>query len=275
MTLSRSIIAATNFSGTANNAVTYAAGFAKATGAKLILFNSFSLSIHSANSRISAEGAQKELDATSLRLETLGRELSHLFAIEVNCFCSYSFLEEQLLTLIQDTKAELVVMGMADHSLEQDLMGNATTSIIKNINIPVLAVPINARFVNLKKILFAFDSESLSSIERIGWFAEKAEALKAEVEFFSVDQRVAELIKEQDILGVENEESDMGVKFVYKSIQSNTIIREIKQEIKNYNADVLVMIPQKYGFWDSLMHISKTRIMASGLEIPLLSLPNF
>lgn len=275
MTLSRSIIAATNFSSTANNAISYAAGFAKATGAKLILFNSFSISIHSANSRISAEAIQKELDAASLRLETIGRELSDLFAIEVDCFCSYSFLEEQLLALIHDTNAELVVMGMADCSLHQDLMGNATTSIIKNINIPVLAVPINAGFVNLKKIFFALDREGLSPIQSLGWFAQKVEALKTEVEIFDLNQRLPELIKEQYLLGVENKKSDMAIKLVYKNIQSNTVIREIKQEIENYNANLLVITPQKYGFWDSVMHISKTRIMASGLEIPLLSLPNF
>jgi hypothetical protein len=33
------------------------------------------------------------------------------------------------------------------------------------------------------------------------------------------------------------------------------------------------MMPNKYGFWGSLIHRSKTRIMASGSEIPLMSLP--
>lgn len=275
MTLYRTIIVATNFSDTANNAVTYAAGFAKATGSKLVLFNSFSLSIHSANSRISSEGMQKELDKASLRLETLGNEIAELFDIEVECFCSYSFIEDQLEILIEDTKAQLVVMGMADRSLEQDLMGNATTSIIKNINIPVLAVPENARFINLKKILFAFDNESLSTIEKLSWFASIAESLKAEVEFFSVNEKVEQLLLEQGKINTQEEQSYKEVKFVYKNIRSSSVVNEIKKEIKNYNADILVMVPQKYGFWDSIVHISKTRIMASGLDIPLLSLPNF
>ncbi|CAD0004685.1 universal stress protein [Flavobacterium chungangense] len=275
MTLYHAIIAATNFSDTANNAVTYAAGFAKATGTKLILFHSFSLSIHSANSRISSEGMQQELDQTSLRLERLGTEIATLFEIEVECFCNYSFLEDQLHNLIEDTNAQLVVMGMADRSLEQDLMGNATTAIIKNTNIPVLAVPANARFLNLKKILFAFDNESLSSIEKLSWFASIAELLKAEVEFFSVNEKVEELLLEQEKINSQEEQSYMEVKFVYKNIRSGAVINEIKKEIKNYNADILVMVPQKYGFWDSIVHISKTRIMASGLDIPLLSLPNF
>lgn len=102
-----------------------------------------------------------------------------------------------------------------------------------------------------------------------------AEILKVEVEFFSVDEKVEYLIEEQGKINRNDTEAFQNVKFVYKSIRSNSVVNAIKQEIKNYEADILVMVPQKYGFWDSLVHISKTRIMAAGLDIPLLSLPNF
>lgn len=275
MNSSQPIIAVTNFSGTATNAVTYAAGLAKRTGSKLILFNSFTLSIHSSNYRISAEGMQKELESAAYRLEVLGKDLAKLFDIEVECFCNYSFLEDQLKHIIEQSKAALVVMGMAERTFEQELLGNTTTSVIKNLNIPVLAVPLNARFKDTKKILFASDTLSLSSVEKYRWFMQLAEILKVEVEFFSVDEKVEHLIEEQGKINRNDTEAFQNVKFVYKSIRSNSVVNAIKQEIKNYEADILVMVPQKYGFWDSLVHISKTRIMAAGLDIPLLSLPNF
>jgi nucleotide-binding universal stress UspA family protein len=270
-----SIIAATNFSDTATNAVKYAAGLAKATGAKLILFNSFSLSIHSANSRISAQGMQKELETAAWKLSSLGKDLAGLFHIEVESFCNYSFLEDQLLNLIKETKAGLVVMGMAERSLEQELLGNKTTSVIRNLNIPVLAVPQNALFEGAKKILFASDNLNLSAIQKFEWLMEIAETLQSEIEFFNVDQKVDKLAVEQGILNHADKESFKKVRFIYKNVRSNAVVDEIKLEIKNYDADILVMVPQKYGFWDSLVHISKTRIMAAGLDIPLLSLPNF
>jgi nucleotide-binding universal stress UspA family protein len=269
------IIAATNFSVTATNAVTYAAELAQLTGSKLILFNSFTLSIHSSNYRISAEGLQKELESAAYRLDVLGKDLAKLFDIEVECFCSYSFLEDQLQQIIEESKAELVVMGMAERTFEQELLGNTTTSVIKNLNIPVLAVPANARFKDAKKILFASDSLVLSSVEKFSWFMQLAKKLKAEVEFFSVDEKVDRLIEEQGKINRKETETFQNVKFVYKTIRSISVVNAIKEEIKNYDADILVMVPQKYGFWDSLVHISKTRIMAAGLDIPLLSLPNF
>lgn len=275
MSLSTSIIAATNFTATASNAVTYAAALAKAKGSRLILFNSFVLSIHSSNSRISADTVQLELDKVIERLKNLASDIAHLYTIEVDSYCLYSSLEEQLPVLIENNNTDLVVMGMAEQSIEQDILGNSTTAVIKNINIPVLAVPENARFINAKKILFAFESLNLSSIQKLSWFSQIADALKAEVEFFSVHQRVEEMMQLNDhLVTTENGQLELA-KYAYKSIKSNAVVSEIKKEIENYNADILVMVPQKYGFWDSLVHISKTRTMASGLNIPLLSLPNF
>lgn len=269
------IIAATNFSTIAGNAVTYAAGLAKATGAKLILFNSFSLSVHSANSLITAESMQKQMDKAALRVQTLGEEIADLFKISVESICSYSFLEDELPAIIEQTNADLVVMGMAERSLEQDLLGNTTTSVIKSLNIPILAVPQNARFQNAKKILYACDTLSLSSIRRFTWIREVIGNLGSEIEFFSVDKKLDEIREEQGkvLLNSSIGNNFEDVKYIYKNVRSNAVIDEIKKEIKNFEADILVMVPQKYGFWDSLIHRSKTRIMAAGLDIPLLSIP--
>lgn len=277
MNFTPTIIAATNFSAIANNAVTYAAGLAKSTNAKLILFNSFTLSVHSANSKITGEAMQKQLEKAAEKLQTLGHELADLFNIEVSCFCSYSFLEEELSLLIDENKAELVVMGMAERSFEQELLGNSTTLVIKNLNIPVLAVPLEARFQNIKKILYACDVLSFSAIKRFSWLKNMVGNLGAEVEFFSVDRKLDDLKEEQERLLLHStlEEEFQEVKYLYKTVKSNAVINEIKREINNYDADILVMVPQKYGFWDSLVHKSKTRIMAAGLSVPLLSFPNF
>ncbi|QLC64753.1 universal stress protein [Flavobacterium sp. LPB0248] len=269
------IIAATDFSSKAESAVAYACELVKARDTKLILLNSFSLSIHSLNYRISAAAAQKEFDYTTERLISLGNDLSRRYNIKVESYCLYmSSWEKELSAFIQIHEAELLVMGMAERSPEQDLMGNSTTTVIKKISIPVMAVPEHARFNDVKKILFAFDNLNLSKVKRLDWFISKAKIFKAEVEFFSVDQKDGELKTEpnrEDII----DDPDLKVKFVFKSLSSDTVLNEIKNEIKNYDADILVMVPQKHGFWDSLLHISKTRAMASGLDIPLLSLPNY
>lgn len=274
MSTKSTIIATTNFSEIATNAVHYAAKLAQVTGSKLLLFNAFSLSIHSSNSRISSDGLDQEINRSLWKLKTLSSELSNLFSIEIEVHCAFSPLEEELSLLIESRQIELVVMGMAEKSLEQELMGNSTTSVIKNINIPVLAVPEAAHFSNVKKILFALESTSLSTVTRFRWFTKIVLKLKSEIEFFSVDKKVAKLLLQQKDADSTIDPNLTDIKHLYKKIKSSDVIDEIKLEIKNYNADLLVMVPKEYGFWDSILHISKTRTLAAGLEIPLLSLPN-
>lgn len=271
------IIAATNFSAIAENAVLYAAGLAKTVGAKLLLFNSFSLPVHSANSHITSDGIQKQIDNTTNKLKRQAETLAQQFGIETTVFCSYSFLEEQLVLLLKETNAQLLVMGMAERSLEQTLIGNSTTSAIKNINIPILAVPLKAHFEAARKILFACDTFKEVPLKKLSWLWEATKLIDGEIEVFNVTEKIDSLkASDAPALAKNIAESEFqDVRYLYKSVRSNAVIAEIEKEIRNFDADILVMIPQKYGFWDSLIHRSKTGIMASGLNIPLLSLPNY
>jgi nucleotide-binding universal stress UspA family protein len=53
--------------------------------------------------------------------------------------------------VVAEYQPEMIVMGMEEKSLEQELLGNTTTSIIKKLRTPVLAVPRNLQFTLQKK----------------------------------------------------------------------------------------------------------------------------
>ena len=82
-----------------------------------------------------------------------------------------------------------------------------------------------------------------------------------------MNDKIDELKQNTDILKPLEE-----VSYFYKSVQSEAVIEEIKTEMLEYKPDMLIMIPYEYGFWSSLIHKSKTRMMSSGLDIPLLSI---
>jgi hypothetical protein len=66
-------------------------------------------------------------------------------------------IESDIKSLIEQYGADLVVMDMELKSLDQDLVGNITTTVIKSLAIPILAVPGGAPFAATKKVLFAYD----------------------------------------------------------------------------------------------------------------------
>ncbi|MFL9842911.1 universal stress protein [Flavobacterium rhizosphaerae] len=271
----KTIIACTDFSPTAFNAVQYAAAVAKVAGARLVLYHAFTLPMHAGNSIVSADSFQKLLNNKVIRLKENAKSLFETYDIDVVTECSYAYIEDKLAELIKQYNADMLVMGMAERSLEQDIMGNTTTAAIRNINIPILAVPVSVQFNNPKKILFACDNPVEISQTVVEHVKEAAHHLNAELEIFSVDEKVSKLKSENSealtINAVDN--NFQGINYYYKNVRSNAVISEIKSEIEKYGADILIMTPHQYGFWASVVHRSKTRLMASGLNIPLLSVP--
>lgn len=272
----KTLIVATDFSEEAENALEYAGASAKEIGAKVIIFNSFSIPIHTANSILPATAIDNLAAQNKLLLKERASRLSVKYCIEVG-FESGLLVEvsDELNRLFAKYDGSIVVMGMAPSSIAQDLFGNTTTSAIMKLAFPVLSIPPGAAFKKVKKILFACDvmrgvqKEILDRIKNI------ATAMNAEIEIFHVQDKVKQLRENDDQQDETDkiEEALAGVTYYYKDVSSGAVVREIENEIKNFNADLLIMIPQKYGFWESLVHRSKTRIMASNCNIPLLSIP--
>lgn len=155
----KTFIVATDFSEEAENAIEYAGAFAQQIGARIILFNSFSLPIHTANSLLPAETIYKMEEDNQQLLEKRAKALIRKYDIEVGIKTGlFLLIEDGLAELYERTAADLVVMGMAARSIEQDIFGNTTTSVILKLKYPVLAVPRSAKFKGIDEILFACDN---------------------------------------------------------------------------------------------------------------------
>ena len=196
------IIATTDFSEIAENAVEYAAAYADVCNARLILFNAFSYPIHASNAQLSAQNFENLFNKNLERLKNTAKTLSEKYNIEVIAESSLTYIEDELIALTKKYEPNMIVMGMVDKTLEQDLIGNTTTSAIKMLDVPILAVPIEAKFNNtLKKILFASDKPQevpqhvIEKIKDIGHY------LNSEIEIFSVDEKVNQL-NEKEVPGV-------------------------------------------------------------------------
>jgi len=272
----KTIIAATDFSKKAENAVAYAASLIQQIGGKIILFNAYRPSIHVSNARLSPKALDESANRSREKLALQAQQISDTYSIPVSSYTSVmGDIEDEIDYLFSEYEADLLVMGMAARSLEQDLLGNTTTALIHQFKFPVLAVPLGARFGKIDRALFACDN--LQGVQRVILEEIKTLALGvgASIEIFHVDNRIRKIQQ----VGIDDEtiakfgEGLDGVTYYYKNVESNAVIKAIADELTHINAGLLIMLPAQYGFWASLIHRSKTRIMASGLSVPLLSIP--
>lgn len=267
---------ATDYSKEAENAVEYAAGAAKVAGARLVLFHLYKLSVHAMNSRLGPASFDDLYTASRKRLEDRAASVAAQYGIRVEADWHKDDFYLELKQSIAHFNADIVVLGMPEKSLEQDLLGNTTTGVIFRMKFPVLAVPYGVKFNGIKTILFAADilrGVHLDVLSRVKAVA--ADFGAEQVEIFHVSEKVEELEKEGIKASAESMfgEKAGDVRYFYKNVESNAVIREIQRELMEVEADLLIMVPNRYGFWASLVHRSKTRIMASGSSVPLLSLP--
>lgn len=271
----KTILAATNYTDLAENAVSWAAGIARLNHHKLILLNDFTISVHVENARLSAEHVEEMIEANRLLLESKALLLADEYGIETAARATFSFIDNAIKEIVAEYQPEFIVMGMEEKSLEQELLGNTTTSIIKKLRTPVLAVPGHVKFSVPKKVLFACDVLNGVSEEILAQVKEVALVTKAEIEILLINQTVEELQEAGADASALNRIDDglEGIDYYYKNVKSDSIIDGIANEIKKMGADLLIMVPEQHGFWGSMVHRSKTRIMASGLNIPLFSIP--
>ncbi len=269
----KTLIVATDFSKEAENAVEYACAAAQYLNTNVVLFNSFTVPYHASNARLPASVFNELLENNNLLLKKRASELSAKYTIEVTYESSFLQLNDELEILFSNHDGAMVIIGTSANSLGQDLFGSTTTTILK-LKLPVLAVPMPATFKPIKKILFACDVLRGINIKILAEVKEFALILGAEVELFHVQNKLRKLSNDEKISDKTDQinEALKGISHSYKPFESDTIVDEINKEITQLNADLLIMVPQRYGFWKSLVHRSKTRIMASQSEIPLLSI---
>lgn len=264
------IIVATDFSPEAENALEYAGAMAKQLKAKVILFNSFNLPVHTANTLAPPSAIESIVQKNKSLLNERAQKLASDYGINVAYEAELmSDVSNELETLFSEHNAELIVMGMASRSLAQEIFGNTTTSAIMKLKFPVLAVPPTASYDPISKILFAVESYDEIAPSILWKVKVLAAASGASVEFFHV-----ETSKTDETFSVNHIDLEMGdVGHYYKQVTSGNVLEAIEKEMREQHADLLIMLPRKYGFWESFIHSSKTRLMASNNEVPLLSIP--
>lgn len=274
----KTIIVATDLSKDANNALEFAASLAKCIDAKIVLYNSFMLPTHAANTLIPASGIEKMLESNNASLQYAALRISCTYDIKTEWVSNLGNVEEELDAQVKKYNADLVVLGMRGNSLDQKLFGNTTTSVIRHARYPVLVIPQNVQFKGIHRILFACDNNCKFAFRTLKMLNEVASDLNAEVQVLHVEK--ARKMAEEPALAeasvtAEIEDNLTGVNHTYRDMDGYGVVKGIERGVEDFNADLLVMVPQKYGFWDSLTHQSKTCAMAARSKVPLLSIPNF
>ena len=155
----KTILAPTDFSDTAINALHYAASLALHFGGRLRLLHAIGIHASSASQEASFAMADEvarieEDELAKLRLMFIRKYPS----LEIDASSELGFPVEVIASFAAETKPDLIVMGTRGASgIREILIGSNTASLIRKTICPLIAVPDGVDYSGIRKIAFATD----------------------------------------------------------------------------------------------------------------------
>lgn len=273
----KTIIVATDFSDTAFNAAKYAAALTwQMPVSKMILYHSYYNMIIADPSFTDTQFYSQLQEDGIQRLKQISAQLKPLAAdgIVIECVTDMASLREGVHGNFLNENAELVVMGVTGKSkLEETIMGSQAIIAARRTAVPLLLVPAESKYKKIGKVVFAWDMQDSEATFPHMTFKNILDALKAELLVLNIDYNNknfdANIIREQTIMHQLLDPE--GAKYFYGSHPDAS--RGIIAFAARYRADLVIIIPKKKSFPDSLFKKSTTKSVVSHINTPLLILP--
>ncbi len=278
------ILFATDYSESVMNAERYAMQFAKHTHSYLRIIHVFKPAIGipvTFNAEtIDYAPLQYQIEKLQDHVRELCRSI-HINPEEVNydCVVREGNIREQIMLEAEESSSDLIIAGTHGAGLLQKLMlGSHTWDIIKNAEIPVLAIPEDALFTGLHNIVFATEYRE-EDIRAIRFLYEIANSLNANLTLLhvsnhTISEELEMLLLKKFITEVKNkiQYADPDIRLVHDTDKVNGL---------NYfcianKVHWLAMSTQKTNWLEELIYLDgdKTKRMSFDTHVPLFIIPD-
>lgn len=276
----KNILVPTDFSATARNAGRYALQLAEQLGApKVIFYNAYQAPLM-VDPMVPAVQLMNEDSLKNDSKEALEKFKLFVKAFcpptcEIDTFSEYALLHNGLDAACASTDSGLIVMGITGGGLlTEKLIGSNTTSVAKHSTIPVIIVPPNARFTKIEEIMLLSDFDKADKTIPVEPLRKIIEETKAKLFVFNVEEEVDEygVTYPSNVLGesyaVHTLLQDLAPE--YHFTKNTNYMKAIDEFVLEHHIDLIITIPQKHGFIESLFTSSHTKKLAFHSHIPLM-----
>ena len=274
----KTLVVPTDFSSVSVNAMNYAVDMAQAINAGIVLLHVYNVPVSFTDSPVSpvTTVSIEEMKRTSEeRLEELKKNLVIATAGQIQIYTEARLGNtiEELSAICKSVQPLAIIMGSHGATgLERMIMGSNTLTAMRQLKCPVLVVPPGTTYHGIKKIGLACDFENVVRSTPV-------EYIKNIVKEFGADLYVLNV---QDIDQDDLEEATMDTVYLdamledvspkYVQLTGKDVMESINSFAEHNNLDLVMVIPKKHKFIDSLLHKSKSKELITHAHIPIVSI---
>jgi nucleotide-binding universal stress UspA family protein len=280
------LLLATDYSEAVMNAERYAVQFARNTGSFLRFLHVFEPPI--ADQIGSFDADKIDYSPALYEMKKLKEHVNKLLSslqmqpgeLNFECLVREGSAAKQILEEAGETYPDFILMGTHGESgFRQFILGDHTSKVIKKASVPVLAIPKNALFNEIKNIVFATEYRE-GELPVINFLTQVVQQFNAELTVLHITSNIfSEKFEKTISTEFTNELKN---KIVYPNVSIRVkhytdIISGLEDFCNNTKTDWLVMSPEKPFFLEKLFNpsASTTRKMSLHTTIPLLSIPDY
>jgi nucleotide-binding universal stress UspA family protein len=276
----KTLLVPTDFSSVSVNALNYAVDMAQAINAGLVLLHVYNVPVSFTDvpvEPVNTVTMEEVKRSSEERLEELKRNLVAVTSgkIEILTESRPGETVEELQQFCKSVDPMAIVMGSHGATgFERMIMGSTTLNAIRHLKCPVIVVPPGTTYHGIRKIGLACDFDNVVQSTPV-------EYIKNIVREFGADLYVLNVQSEADAEGNWGEPiMDTAyldamledVKPSYIQLTGKDVVESINNFAEKNNLDLVMVIPKKHRFIDSLFHKSQSRELITHAHIPIVSI---
>jgi nucleotide-binding universal stress UspA family protein len=257
----KTVIVPVDFSDTSLNAARYAVQLLTGHyGVEMILYHVYEKDSHAAEVKNS--------------LDDLKKELMNIGIVKINPLAEKgnNFVAE-LEKLVRHREADLIIMGITGRSpIGQALMGSNTFKIVEEKVCPVLIIPANATYKEVKNVLLTCDFKDVKQTIPSVPIKKILKTFLPNLFIINVDSEHYVALTE----GYQAEKQtlqDMFAEFhpQFFFLGWYEVDEAINQFAKDKNIDFIITVPKERNLFEKMFTSSRTRKLAYHSDIPVLA----
>jgi nucleotide-binding universal stress UspA family protein len=264
------ILVPTDFSENADNAMDYAIALAKQTNRSIHLIHTYTTTSHAGHlsniNRIIREDRDKEMKAYITKKE---KEIGGTVTIggRVRKGDAIVAIEEE----VEKCGANLIVMGtQGANSVSKRVLGSTASNVIKQANLPVLAIPAAVKYSNFTNLVVALDALNIPQEKALNKMIAFAKTMEVEINLIHVTETGKAHTTSDPKVGAYLLEKE--VEHTYENIEGANVMQGILDYVDQKENAILCLIARERGWFSNLFHQSVSTGVAKEATLPLLVL---
>lgn len=268
------IIVPTDLSPVAENALQYAIDLSQKHNLNVMLYHVVQMSTPAVAHVVYIEDIDKLVAETKEKME---EKISVLQSQYPDVTFEYSVDAGLLLDCLkqkcEDINPIAIVMGITGTGTTVDKMiGSNAITAMSYLQTPVFIIPKNATFKSIEKIAMACDLKKVLNSTPIIAIRALTKLFASTLHVVNIDYNNKGFSPNtpNEISNLESLLADVPHELHF--IESENVQSAIDNFVENNAIDLLLMIPKKHSFFESLFHKSATKEMAYHSKIPMLAI---